>query len=276
MQTQKDCWISIPSCCHSFWWLTSVDSSSVNGFAAGPFPPSAALTYMPCKGAVTSSGSPHLLLHGPHRLKLDFNWVTPLLRNCQWLLITFFFFFLNILKSRSALPGSPHLPFLPLQLPHHSTSSTQDNPTLPRQVLGFSQGFIFSRLSSLQQIFLPHLFPTSPLSSIQFSCSVVSNSLWLHEPQHARPPCPSPTPRVHPNPCPLSQWCHPTISSSVVPFSSCPQSFPALGSFQMSQLFTSGGQSIGASASALVLPVNILGWFPLGLTGLISFLQGTV
>ena len=81
------------------------------------------------------------------------------------------------------------------------------------------------------------------LSSPQFSHSLVSDSLWPHEPQHARPPCPSPTPGVHPNPCPLCQWCHPTISSSVVPFSSCPQSFPASGSFQMSQLSTSCGQS---------------------------------
>ena len=81
-------------------------------------------------------------------------------------------------------------------------------------------------------------------SSVEFSHSVMSDSFWPHEPGHARPPCPSPTPRVHPNPCPLSQWCHPTISSSVVPFSSCPQSFPASWSFQMSQLFTSGGQSI--------------------------------
>ena len=85
--------------------------------------------------------------------------------------------------------------------------------------------------------------------SVQFSCSVVSNSLRPHELQHSRPPCLSPTPRVHPNPCPLCQWCHPTISSSVVPFSSCPQAFPASGSFQMSQLFASGGQSIGVFAS---------------------------
>ena len=91
------------------------------------------------------------------------------------------------------------------------------------------------------------LFP--PLISVQFSCSVVSNSLWPHEPQHARPPCPSPTVRLYPNSCPLSQWYHPTISSSVVPFSSCPQSFLASGSFPMSQLFASGGQSIGVSAS---------------------------
>ena len=101
-------------------------------------------------------------------------------------------------------------------------------------------------------------------SSVQFSHSVVSDSLRPHEPQHARPPCPSPTPRVHPNPCPSSRWCHPTISSSVVPFSSCPQSFPASGSFQISQLFTSGGQSIGVSASTPVLPMNTQDWSPLG------------
>ena len=109
-------------------------------------------------------------------------------------------------------------------------------------------------------------------SSVQFSRSVVFNSLWPREPQHGRPPCPSPTPRVHPNPCQSSWWCHPTISSSVVPFSSCPQSFPVSGSFPMSQLFASGGQSIGVSAStsASVLPMNIQDWFPLGWTGWIS------
>ena len=107
--------------------------------------------------------------------------------------------------------------------------------------------------------------------SVQFSRSVVSNSLWPHGPQHTRPLCPSLTPGVHPNPCPLSWWCHPTISSSsAVPYSSCPQSFPASGSFPMSRLFASGGQSIRAPASASVLPVNIEGWFPLGLTGLMS------
>ena len=106
--------------------------------------------------------------------------------------------------------------------------------------------------------------------SVQFIHSVVSDSLRPHEPQHARLPCPSPTPGIHPNPCPLSWWCHPTISSSVVPFSSCSQSFPPSGSFLMSQLFTSGGQSIGVSASASVLPVNIQDWFPLGLTGILK------
>ena len=107
-------------------------------------------------------------------------------------------------------------------------------------------------------------------SIVQFSCSVMSNSLWLHEPQHARPPCPSPTPGVCPNPCPLSRWCHPTILSYVVPFSSCPQSFPASGSFPVSQLFSSGGQSIRVSASTSVPPVNTQDWSPLGWTGWIS------
>ena len=108
------------------------------------------------------------------------------------------------------------------------------------------------------------------ISSVQFSHSVVSSYLWPHELEHARPLCPSPTPGVHPNPCLSSWWCHTTISSSVAPSSSCPQSFPASGSFLMSRLFVSGGQSIGASALASVLPVNIQGLFPLGLTGLIS------
>ena len=108
---------------------------------------------------------------------------------------------------------------------------------------------------------------------VQFS-SVVSDSLRPRGLQHARPPYPSPTARVYPNPCPLSQWCHPTISSSVVPFSSCPQSFPASGSFQMSQLFASGGQNIGVSASTSVLPMNTQDWSPLGWTGWIS-LQST-
>ena len=107
-------------------------------------------------------------------------------------------------------------------------------------------------------------------SSVQFSHSVMSNSFWPHEPQHARPPCPSPTSGVYPSSCPSSQWCHPAISSSVFPFSSCPQSFPASGFFPMSQLFTSGGQSIGVSASTSVLPMNTQDWFPLGWTDWIS------
>ena len=114
-------------------------------------------------------------------------------------------------------------------------------------------------------------------SSVQFSSSVVSDFLRPHGLQHARPPCPLPTPWVYSNSRPLSRWCHPTISTSVIPFSSCLQSFPASESFQMSQFFASGGQGIGISASASVLPVNIQGWFPLELTALIPFaIQGTV
>ena len=105
---------------------------------------------------------------------------------------------------------------------------------------------------------------------VQFSCSVVSYSLWPHESQHARPPCPSPTPSVHPNLRPLSWWCHPAISSSVTPFSSSPQSLPASGPFPMSQLFASGGQTTWVSASTSVLPMNTQDWSPLGWTGWIS------
>ena len=117
-----------------------------------------------------------------------------------------------------------------------------------------------------------HFFPMLNIISysVQLSHSVVLNSLWPHGLQHTRPPCPSPTPGVYSTSCPSSQWCHPAISSSVIPFSSCPQSLPALGSFPMSQLFTWGGQSIGVSASISVLPVNIQDWSPLEWTGWIS------
>ena len=107
-------------------------------------------------------------------------------------------------------------------------------------------------------------------SSVQLSCSVVSSSLWPHGLQHTRPLCPTPASRVYSNSCPWSRWCHPSISSSVVPISSHLQSFPASGSFQMTQFFTSGGQSIGVSASTSVLLMNIQDWLSLGLTGLIS------
>ena len=142
---------------------------------------------------------------------------------------------------------------------------------------------IFSRESSLKstEICTSSTHPSSYLShlsvltiqSAQFSRSVVSDCSRPHGPQHARPPYPSPTPRVYPNSCAMSRWCHPTISSSVVPFSSCLQSFPASGAFQMSQLFTSGSQSIGASASTSVLPVNTQDWSPPGWTGWISLLS---
>ena len=108
------------------------------------------------------------------------------------------------------------------------------------------------------------------VSSVQFSHLVVSNTLGLHELQHARPPCPSSTPEVYPNSCPVSRWCHPTISSSIVPLPSCLQSFPTSGSSQMSQLFPSGGQRIGVSDSTSVLPMNTRDWSPLGWTGWIS------
>ena len=122
---------------------------------------------------------------------------------------------------------------------------------------------LFNMLSRLVITFLPR-------SSVQFSCSVVSDSSRPHELQHARPPCPSPTPGVHSDSRPLSQWCHPAISSSIVPFSSCPQSLPASGSFSKSQLFAWGGQSIGVSASTSVLPMNTQDWSPLGWTGWVS------
>ena len=112
--------------------------------------------------------------------------------------------------------------------------------------------------------------PRPKTYSVQFSHSVESNSLQLHESQHTRPPCPSSTDRVYSNSYPSSWWCHPAISSSVIPFSSCPQSLPASGSFLMNQLFIWGGQSIGVSASASVLPMNTQGWSPLRWTGWIS------
>ena len=119
----------------------------------------------------------------------------------------------------------------------------------------------------------PHFIDGEVEASVQFSPSVMSDTLQPHGLQHTRPPCPSPIPRVYSNSCPLSWWWHPTISSFVVPYSSCLQSFPASGSFQMSQFFASGGQSFGVSASASVLSENIQDWFPLGWTGWISLLS---
>ena len=142
----------------------------------------------------------------------------------------------------------------------------------PKQYFWYSLGNLKQKPKGLLSHKRWEVSPSQGLvqfSSVQFSHSVMSDSLWPHEPQH-RPPCPSPTPRVHPNSCPLSQWCHPTILSSVVPFFSCPQSFPASGSLPMSQLFSSGGQSIGVSASTSVLPMNTQNWSPLGWTGWIS------
>ena len=128
-----------------------------------------------------------------------------------------------------------------------------------------------TRTSSLIEIAKADSYYQVQFSLFHFSRSVMSNSLWPHGLQHARLPCPLQSPRDGSNSCLLNQWCHPTTSSSVVPFSWCPQSFPASGSFPVSQLFASGGQSIAASASASVLPMNIQGWFPLGSTGWISW-----
>ena len=133
-------------------------------------------------------------------------------------------------------------------------------------------------VSTEHQAELPVLsssFPLAPcfnhqFSSVHFTCSIMSKSLWSHGLQHARPPCSSPTRRVYSNSCPLSRWCHPTISSSVVSFSSPLQSFPASGAFQMSQLFSWGGQRTRVSASASVLPMKTQDWSPLGWTGWIS------
>ena len=115
-----------------------------------------------------------------------------------------------------------------------------------------------------RRIFNLEKYSLNEFGSVQFSCSVISDFLRPHGRQHTRPPCPSPTPGVSSNSCPSSRWCHSAISSSVVPFSSCPQSFPASGSFPMNQFFASGGQIIGVSASTLVLPVNTQDWSPLG------------
>ena len=128
---------------------------------------------------------------------------------------------------------------------------------------------LFNILKIISDVFS---FSSLHISSFHFSRSVVSNSLRPHKSQHARPPCPSPTPGVYSNSCPSSRWCHPAISSSVIPFSSCPQSLPVSGSFPISQLFNSVGQKIGVSASASVLPKNIQDWSPSGWTGRI-FLQ---
>ena len=129
----------------------------------------------------------------------------------------------------------------------------------------FVSGFS-CRLDMHHIILALRILGSTQFSSVSQSCP----TLQPHEPQHTRPPCPSLTPRAHPNPCPLSRWCHPTISSSIIPFSSCPQSFPATGSFQMSQVFAWGCQIIGVSDSASVRPVNTQVWSPLGWTGWIS------
>ena len=149
----------------------------------------------------------------------------------------------------------------------HPSGPVMSPPWNLKATLKFTDGLYLS--SSLFQN-ITGLLATDIGGSVQFSRSVVSDSLRPHESQHARPPCPSPTPRVHPNSCPLSWWCHPAISSSVVPFSSCLQSLPASEYFPMSQLFTWGGQNIGVSVLSSFLPKNTQDWSPLEWTGWIS------
>ena len=144
-------------------------------------------------------------------------------------------------------------------------------PISPQLISNFNKNTLDKVNSCIKTNRVKETLEAQLVSSVQFS-SVTQSCLTLqpHEPQHTRPPCPSPTPGVHPNSYPLSQWCHPTISSSVIPFSSYPQSLPASGSFQMNQLFALGVQSIRLSASTSVLPMNTQDWSPLGWTGWIS------
>ena len=145
-------------------------------------------------------------------------------------------------------------------------------PTFPTFQVSVTSNYFLEYYSSK---LTSYLYPSVQFSSVQFTSVAQSClNLWPHGLQQARIPCPSPTPRAYSSSCLLSQWCHPTISSSVIPFSSLLQSFPASGSFQMTQFFASSGQSIGISASASVLPMNIQGWFPSGLTGLILLSKG--
>ena len=171
-----------------------------------------------------------------------------------WILLTVFNWTLLLLD-----PFPFATQFL-VDLPGHSSLVSYPTLNLP-----LSLHFLFCGP------WMNHLKPI--FSSVQFSHSVMSNSLWHHESQHTRPPCPSLTPGVHSDSCPLSWWCHPAISSSVVPFSSCPQSLPASESFPMSQLFASGSQSILVSALASFLPKNTQDWYPLEWTGWISLLS---
>ena len=163
---------------------------------------------------------------------------------------------------------------------HWTTREAHIYPSVYHMILKSSVYLMYLKIVSwLQELYYRLDSPRSRfwdrllfLVLLLFSHSVVSDSLWPHGLQHTRLPCPLLSPGVCSNSCPLSWWCHPTISSSVTLFSSCPQSFPASGSFPMSPFFASGGQSIGASAAGSVLPMNIQDWFPLGLTGLL-FLQ---
>ena len=174
--------------------------------------------------------------------------------------------FLNML-SRSVITFLPrskclliswlHSPSAVILEPKEIKSVSIVSPSMCHELMGLNAMILVFWMLSFK--------PAFSLSS--FSCSVMANSLWPHGLQHRRLPCPSLSPGVCSSLYPLSQWCHPTISSSVIPFSSCLQSFPASGSFPVSQFLASGGQSIGVSALASVLPMNIQDWFPLGWTG---------
>ena len=171
----------------------------------------------------------------------------------------------NILFTRSAKSGYPYLVLVLTRM----TFSFSLWSVLP---VGLSQMSFLLCWSAFYSYFIErkYSYRLKYCVAVQFSCSGVSDSLRPHELQHTRPPCPSPTPGVHSNSCPSSWWCHPVISSSVAPFSSCPQSLPASGSFPMSQLFAWGGQSTGVSALASFLPMNTQDWSPLEWTGWIS------
>ena len=193
--------------------------------------------------------------------------------------------FLNpcLISSSSKVSGQcenpRHVPYaLKKQLSKFSTKAWQrklnshegENERQPEGVIASKKFVFYLKITCVSCILLHNSF-LFVLISVQFSSvTQLCLTLWPQEPLHARPPCPSPTPGVHPNPCPLSRWCHTTISSSVVPFFSCLQSFPASGSFPMSQLFASGGQSIRVSASTPFLPKNTQDWSSLGWAGWIS------
>ena len=171
----------------------------------------------------------------------------------------------GIFPNQRSNPDLLHCRQILYQLSHRRSPIILERVAYP-----FSRGYSQPRNLTGVSCIAGGFFTNWAISSVQFSRSVVSDSWRPQEPQQARPPCPSPTPGVHTNPCPLSRWCHPTISSTVIPFSSSPQSFPASGSFQMSQLFTSSDHRIGVSASTSVLPMNTKDWSPLGWTGWIS------
>ena len=210
-------------------------------------------------------------------LKLNVHLVGHLILCCPLLLLPSIFPSIRVFSSESVLcirwpknwtfsisPSNEYSGLIPFRIDWFDLLAVQGTLKSLLQQHSSKASILWCSAFFMVQLSYPYIS-----FSIQFSRSVVSDSSRSHELQHARPPCPSPTPGVYPNSCPLSRWCHPTVSSSVIPFS-CLQSFPALGSFQMSQLFASSGQSIGVSSSTSVLPMSIRDWSPLGWTGWIS------